>query len=131
MKILPMMSRGVVFVHEDGKTFEMAPFQIFIGGSGQTVLRIGSNAFFFDKNGKFDGTESHVAGHAPDSPAASLFKQAFDLQGQNQGLAPDKPYFTPGTPGHEAETRGWGAARPDPAGGGDTYVVGVKKPVEH
>ena len=70
------MSKGVVFVHEDGATFEMVPLQVFICGS-QTVIRIGRNALFFDKDGKFDGSESSVAGFAPDSPEAALLREAF------------------------------------------------------
>lgn len=116
MKILPTMSKGVVFVHEDGKTFEMAPLQVFIGGSGQTVIRIGRNALFFDKDGRFDGTESHVAGFGPDSEEARVIREAFEAQGEYKGLPPEEPYFQEGTPGHAAEVRAWASARREDGG---------------
>lgn len=124
------MSRGIVFVHEDGKTFEMAPLQVFISGGGQTVIRIGRNALFFNQDGTLDGSESHVSGLTPDSPEVALIQQAFELQGQNKGLSPDDPYFVSGTPGHAAETRSWGAAKRE-EDKSELYMVGVKKPVEH
>jgi len=129
MKILPMMCKGVVFVHEDGKTFEMAPLQVFRSGSGQTAIRIGNNVLFFDTDGSFDGTESHVAGMAPDSPEASLLTEAFVLQGEYKGLPPDVPYFEPGTPGYEAETRSWLSAQKEH--GGQLYIALPKKADKH
>ncbi len=51
MKVLPTMSRGIVLLHEDGKTFEMAPFQVFRSASGSTIIRIGRTALFFDADG--------------------------------------------------------------------------------
>ncbi len=125
MKILPTMSKGVVFVHEDGKTFEMAPLQVFIGGGGQTVIRIGRNALFFDKDGRFDGTESSVSGLSPDSPEAKAIREAFEAQGEHKGLPPDEPYFRPGSPGHAAEVRAWASARKED--GGRLYTT-VPKP---
>lgn len=118
MKILPAMSKGVVFVHEDGKTFEMAPLQVFIGGSGQTVIRIGRNVLFFDKNGQFDGTESKMVALTPDSEKeeARAIRAAFEAQGEHKGLAPEEPYFQPGTKGHTAETRAWASARHEDGG---------------
>lgn len=129
MKILPTMSRGVVFLHEDGKTFEMTPLQVFHGGGGQTIIRIGRNALFFDKDGKFDGTESSVDGISPDSPEAAMLREAFEVQGRLRGLPPEEPYFQPGTPGHAAETRAWGSVRVEPSG--ESYVVLPRKPREH
>ena len=129
MKILPSMSKGVVFVHEDGKTFEMAPLQVFISAGGQTAIRIGRNVLFFEKDGRFDGTESSVDGLAHDSPEGELLLEAFEVQGKNKGLAPDDPYFQPGTPGHAAETRAWEAAKPDTAG--KNYMVVPKPSTRH
>jgi len=126
MKILPAMSKGIVLVHEDGKTFELAPFQVFISGGGQTVIRIGRNAIFFDKDGRFDGTESHPAGTDIDSPEAKRIREAFEVQGQYKGLPPDEPYFQPGTKGHTEETRAWANARQENSG--QTYVAAHDKP---
>jgi hypothetical protein len=128
VKILPVMSRGVVYVHEDGETFEMAPLQVFRGDGGQTVVRIGRNCLFFDESGRFDGTESHPAGIAPDSEVAQRIRAAFDAQGQNRGLPPDEPYFQPGTRGHAAETRAWPAAQRERDGGGVYTMVHGKPP---
>lgn len=129
MKILPTMCKGIVLVHEDGKTFEMAPFQVFIGNGGKTEIRIGNNVLFFNKDGTFDGTESHIAGMAPGSPELELLHEAFVLQGKYKGLPPDVAYFTPGTPGYDAETRAWPAAKQED--GGLLYVAMPKKPATH
>ena len=129
MKILPHMSKAVVFVHEDGKTFEMAPLQVFIGGGGQTLIRIGRNVLFFDKDGRFDGTESRVDELPQDSPEAEMLREAFAVQGSYKGLPPDEPHFQPGSPGHEAETRSWPDAEREPSG--STYVAVPRKPTEH
>jgi hypothetical protein len=125
VKILPTMSKGIVFVHEDGKSFELAPLQVFIGRNGWTFIRIGRNMLFFDQHGRFDGTESHPGGITVDSPEAKLIQEAFAVQGQYRGLPPDEPYFQPGTPGYEAETRAWSAAKPESSGQG--YVVTHEK----
>ena len=129
MRILPTMSKGVVFVHEDGKTFEMAPLQVFISGK-QTVIRIGRNTLYFDQDGAFDGSESHTSGLAMDSPEAARIREAFDLQGQNKGLAPDEPYHTPGTTGYANETRAWATAKQE-EDNGKLYMVSTKKPTRH
>ncbi len=129
MKIMPTMCKGIVLMHEDGKTFEMAPLQVFISAGGSTVIRIGNNALFFDKDGKFDGTESHIAGMTPDSPELKLLHEAFEPQGKYKGLHPDVAYFTPGTPGYEAETRSWPTAKRE--GGDQMYAAFPKKPATH
>lgn len=122
MKILPHMSRVIVLAHEDGKTFEMAPFQVFIGASGMTCIRIGRNVLFFDENGIFDGTESNFcAGTDPES-----IQQAFELQGQCKGLAPETPYFPPGSPAFAAETRAWPSAKKERSG--QNYAIVPKGP---
>jgi hypothetical protein len=129
MKILPHMSKAVVLLHEDGKTFEMAPFQVFQAWEGQTIIRIGRNTFFFDKDGKFDGTECAVAGLEFDSPEARMIQQAFDLQGEYKGLAPETPYFEPGSPGYAHETRAWPTAKAEAPGHG--YIAVPKPRTEH
>ena len=129
MKILPHMSKAVVFVHEDGKTFEMTPLQVFISAGGQTAIRIGRNVLFFDKDGTFDGTESSVAGFSHDSPEAALIREAFELQGRYKGMAPEEPYFQPGSPGHAAETRAWVSAKRED--GGKLYAAVPREPNRH
>jgi len=129
VKIMPTMCKGIVLAHGDGKTFELAPLQVFIGATGQTIIRIGRNALFFDKNGNFDGTESHIAPMAPDSPELKLLHEAFEFQGKNKGLPPDQPYFRPGTPGHAAETRSWPAGKRED--GGQMYLVKPQKLTSH
>jgi hypothetical protein len=129
MKILPTMCKGIVLVHEDGKTFEMAPLQVFISGRS-TVIRIGRNALFFNQDGSFDGTESSVSGLSPDSPEAALIREAFELQGRCKGLPPEEPYFAAGTSGYAAETRAWPAATRE-YDGGKTYIAAPKSSVKH
>lgn len=121
MKILPTMSKGVVLLHEDGRTFEMAPFQVFLSGGGQTCIRIGRNAFFFERDGSFDGSECKVSGINQDSPEAYTIQNAFNEQGRNKGMAPEAPYFAPGSKGHTAETQGWPLARQEASG--KTYLT--------
>jgi len=128
MKILPTMSRGVVFLHEDGKTFELAPFQVFLSGN-TTIIRIGRNTFFFNADGRFDGTEAQVVGFRPDSPEAQMLHEAFELQGRYKGLPPDEPYFSPGTAGFTAETRAWSTAKRED--GGQLYDVVPRKTDRH
>ena len=95
MKILPMMSRGVVMLHGDGKTFEMAPLQVFRGPNGYTCIRYGRNVLFFDKDGGFDGTESTLNGVADAKAVADELRHAFEAQQQNRGQPPEYPYFGP------------------------------------
>lgn len=125
------MCKGIVFVHEDGKTFEEAPFQVFISNSGQTAIRIGRNLIFFEKDGRFDGTESSLAGIDAESPEAADIRAAFDRQGENKGLPPDEPYFQEGTPGHDAETRAWASARQEDGGKMYVMVPGGKPKVQN
>lgn len=129
MKIMPTMCKGIVLAHADGKTFELAPLQVFIGATGLTVIRIGRNTLYFDKNGNFDGTESHIAPMAPDSSELKMLHEAFEFQGKNKGLPPDEPYFQPGSPGHAAETRSWPSAKAQE--GGQMYLVKPQRPTSH
>jgi len=46
-----------MFVHGDGKTFEILPLSIF-PSSDTTVLRIGRTIYIFDKDGGYDGVLS-------------------------------------------------------------------------
>ena len=104
MKILPTMSRGVVFLHEDGKTFEMAPLHIFRTRDGDTVIRIGRNILTLDESGNFDGEECHLDG----IDAAEIGEQLAEALKQsvaNQGQAPESLYFSEGSAGRAAEER--------------------------
>ena len=123
MKILPCMSRGVVLVHEDD-SFEMAPFQVF-RTKDATVFRIGRNAFFFDDDGRYDGSEHQLDGvYGMDDPKLAAVNEALNLSGENKGLPPDKAYYPQGTPGYDRETAAWVNARPDLSG--QNYVVKTK-----
>lgn len=108
MKILPMMSKGIVLMHEDG-SFEMAPLQVFrFTKNGWTAIRVGRNMLFFHADGVFDGTECYPPrGLEIDSEEAEELKKAFHTQGKNQGLPPEEPYFQPGSSGYTDETRAW------------------------
>jgi hypothetical protein len=117
MKILPMMSRGVVLVHEDG-TFEMAPMQVWRSGSGQTVIRLGNNAYFFQDSGKYDGSEHRIV---EGSDLDKALPVALAESSANKGLAPEVAYYPEGTPGHARETSAWPAAKHHP--GGKPYLV--------
>jgi hypothetical protein len=123
MKILPCMAKAIVLLHEDGKTFEMAPFQVWrSSSSGGTVIRIGRNTLFFNEKGEFDGTESAVLATQAEADA---FVEAFAVQGKNKGLAPETAYFPPGTAGYADETRAWPAETSEESG--KTYLVPGRK----
>ena len=126
MKILPCMSKGIVLMHEDG-TFELAPFQVFLSAGGQTVIRIGRTALYFDKDGRFDGEECHGRSAPELAQSNELLVDALEASKRNQGLAPEEPYFQPGSPAFERETAAWAHAKPT----GDksqTYVAAVRAP---
>ena len=124
------MSRGIVLLHEDGKTFEMAPLQVFIGANGHTLIRIGRNMLFFNPDGRFDGTECKTGELDTESTEAKMLLEAFELQGEAKGLPPEEAYFQPGSPGYKAETRAWPRARYE-SDGGTTYGITQKKPTGH
>ena len=119
MKVLPMMSRGVVFVRED-ETVELAPMQVWHTRSG-THVRIGRNVYFFNPDGSYDGSEHKV--HAD---KRRELEEALRQSGDNKGLAPEEPYHPDGSPGHREETAAWPFARHQP--GGKSYLVRGKKP---
>jgi hypothetical protein len=107
MKILPFLSRGIVLLHEDGMTFEMAPLQVFRGPGGGVVIRIGRNALFFNNEGRFDGSECKLEPIDPSAPEAKAIMEAVHSQQENKNCAPDSPYFQPGSALYLAETRVW------------------------
>lgn len=121
-----MMSKGVVVVHEDG-TFELAPMQVWRNNKGSTVIRLGRNTFFFNEDGTYDGSE-HKAGPFPaESPEAKAITEALEVAGKSKGLAPEDPYYQPGTPGWQRETQAWANAKADPMTG-ETYLTNASKP---
>ena len=113
MKILPMMSRGVVLVHED-ESIEMAPMQIWHTKNG-TRLRIGRNVYFFNLDGSYDGSE-HRMTYARGSDKEREMDAALTLSGENKGFAPEVPHYPPDTPGHQAEVAAWPYAEHIPGG---------------
>ena len=125
MKIMPMMSRGVPFVietEEEQGFVTMLPMQVWRATTGQTLLRIGNNLFVFDEDGSFDGTEHKC--HGPPE-AEKAMNEILDKSGENKGLAPDEPYFSPGSPGWEREVLAWKDAKHQPMG--QNYTVHSKK----
>lgn len=106
MKIMPMVSSGVVLMHEDG-SFEMAPLQVFRSATGQTVIRLGNNALFFKEDGSFDGNECKIPGGGVPVEQAAALQGAFHEQGKNTGKAPAEAYFQEGSRGWDREVAGW------------------------
>ena len=102
-KLKELLHRGIVFVHEDGKTFEMAPVQLFAGPTGETVLRIGRNILVFTAEGEFDGSYSK---HDPVSSAKTITRALVE-QEENLHQPPPEPFFAAPTDGHTAETSRW------------------------
>lgn len=101
MKILPCMSRGVCFRLPDGSVV-LLPLHVFRSGES-TVIRIGDTALYFNEDGTFDGEECHMTGAGEQDMAQlqSMLKES----GENQGEAPETPYFGEGSPGREREER--------------------------
>lgn len=127
MKILPVMAKEIVWLHEDG-TFEMAPLQVFRERDGGTAIRIGRNLLLFREDGTLAGTEAK----AGDDVDVDAMVQAYERQGEGRGLPPEESYYHPSTPGYETETRAWAHAKKE--GGGDMYAVvpaEKKKPQVH
>jgi len=129
MKIMPHMSREIVYVHDDGKTFESVPFQVFRLKSGATCIRIGRNTLYFNEDGSFDGTEAMVGELVKDPAQHEAVLKALERQGQAKGHAPEWAYHQPGTAGYDAETAAWPYAKQEKAG--ETYGVAIRKPVRH
>ena len=135
MKILPIVHKGIVLMHEDG-SFEMAPFQVFRGADGGTVIRIGHNAIFFDKKGAFDGTECRVPASVDAQVGDDYSDQlaaAFDEQGRNRGKAPTSAYFGVDSRGWHRETAAWASCKPDDAPAEDvtSYAIKGDEPTVH
>jgi hypothetical protein len=117
-----MMSRGVVLVHSD-QTIEMAPMQVWFTRTGARI-RIGRNVYFFDADGRYDGSE-HKMSFAHGSDAQRAVDEALRQSRENKGLAPEEAHYQEGTPGHREETAAWPFARAIP-GGGNSLVPGKK-----
>lgn len=93
-------------MHEDG-TFEMAPMQIFrLPKTGMTVLRLGRNAFFFDKDGHYDGSECKLPDETSIEDTEEI-RKAFERAALNHGRVPAEPYFRPERGEAEVEQSGW------------------------
>jgi len=117
MKILPIMSRGVPFVRGDD-TLEMVPMQVWRDAKGSTVIRLGKNAYFFDEDGKYDGSEHKATeGRSADKTLTA----SLEASSRNRGLPPEEAYYPEGTPAHARETAAWPAAAKIP--GGKVYTV--------
>jgi hypothetical protein len=102
MRIKTFVSRGEVFMHEDG-TFEVAPFQVFRSSSGGVCIRIGRNCYFFSKDGSYDGPECKP----PPTVDIDGLRAALQACTKNRGRRPAEPYFQQGSPGFMAEVKSW------------------------
>lgn len=107
MKILPMVTSGEVFMHTDGSV-EMTPMQVIASEDGM-MIRIGLNIFFFDKDGKYSGSEMHLPKHSPYASPDGIeaINDMLSQAAKNIGKAPETAYFQPGTDGWIDETDGW------------------------
>ncbi len=125
MKILPVLRCVIPFVTADDAgevTVHRLPLQVFRGGSGGTIVRIGDNALFFEESGKFDGFESALPSY---EAAVVAYAEASEESQATRGMPPAKAYYQPGTTGHTAETRSWprGDAASRAVEPSDPYVV--------
>jgi len=111
MKLKPTINKGIVLMHEDG-SFEMAPFQIF-STQYHTIIRIGNNALFFDAEGNFDGSEGKVPKGCMNNHSEEEILKAYQHQVDNDGKAPEEPYFASQSNAWECEVKAWVHTRDD------------------
>lgn len=86
---------------------------------GNTIIRIGNTTLWFEKDGHYDGPEYYQ----PDGKIGDAFNEAFEASDQTRGMAPDEPFFQPGTTGWKREVSGWANARTDPAPRRSAYHI--------
>ena len=115
MKILPMMNRGIPWLREDGRTFDVVPFQVFRstvrGEAPMTMIRIGRNLIRLNENGTFDGHEMKSSEDITDDEIVGI-EAALDASKTVDGVAPEEAFFQPDTQGHDSETRDWATSKP-------------------
>lgn len=113
MRIKPSARRAIPFVTSTG--VHELPFSVFETDNGMTIIRIGDNTLWFDKNGAFDGTESRLSPEGAGAMQAELLA-AMERSHAAVGTHPADTYFEEGTNGHTAEVRGWLLSGSKPSG---------------
>lgn len=104
LRIKPFVSAGEVFLHGDGKTFEILPLSVFPSGDS-TIIRIGRSTYWFQQDGTYDGPEFCAVGMEERESLA--LSAALGTCKDNRGRAPDTAYFSEGSPGYRRETALW------------------------
>lgn len=104
LEIRPLVSAKEPIVRNDGRV-EVVPLQVFRLYNGGVGIRVGHSIFFFDDDGRYNGSE-HKADKLVDG---ELEKMHAFLEASVTGVSkpPDEPYFKPGSSGHHAEVKGW------------------------
>lgn len=118
MKILPHIQKSLTILLPSGHYIDV-PFQIFMADGGDTIIRLGNTTLWFDKDGHYDGAEYLLT----DEKNADAFEAAHEASDRTRGMAPDEPYFQPGTSGWKREVAGWANARVDLAPKRSAYRV--------
>lgn len=118
MKILPHVQKFLTILLPSGH-YENVPFQVFMANGGDTVIRIGNTTLWFDKDGHYDGPEYLN----PGGKDMDAFEELFETSDQTRGMAPDEPFFQPGTTGWRREVADWANARSEPAPRREAYRI--------
>ena len=106
LPVTPVLSSGIVFIHEDGNSFEYAPLQVFRGVDGGTNIRIGRNILHFNEDGSFDGNESKFTEQTDDATVKAI-NEAMQHQKRHRGRKPLETYYQAGSTGWETEIASW------------------------
>jgi len=99
------VSAGEVFLHGDGKTFEILPVSLFRNGD-KTILRVGRSTYWFDEDGTFDGVRFSLA-DGTDPKDAMALANAIGTCPDNRGRAPETSFFSEEMDEHKDEIALW------------------------
>lgn len=104
VRIKPFVSAGDVFLHGDGKTWEIVPLSVFPSGDN-TIVRIGRTTYWFAPDGAYGGPEFCMVD--PDPAAHARIGEDLGRCKNNRGRAPSYAYFQPDTRGYHNEIALW------------------------
>jgi len=106
IRLQPFVSAGETIVRKDG-TMEVVSMQLFPRSGGGAILRIGDSTFWFNDDGSYDGPEHSFPNRRLTEIEALEMSELLEGCKESRGLAPESPYFEPGTEGWRNEIAGW------------------------
>jgi hypothetical protein len=106
IRLQPFVSAGETILRKDG-SMEVVPMQLFPRRGGGAILRIGDSTFWFNDDGSYDGPEHSFPNRRLTEIEAMEISKLLEGCKESRGLAPERPYFEPGTEGWRNELEGW------------------------